>query len=61
MRDYSRDGTLATLEASLRRLDTDRIDIALIHDPDDYETRGTGPATLLTHQSGTAMIWSGEG
>jgi aryl-alcohol dehydrogenase-like predicted oxidoreductase len=25
-----------TLEASLRRLGTDRIDIALIHDPDDY-------------------------
>ena len=36
VRDYSRDGALATLEASLRRLDTDRIDIALIHDPDDY-------------------------
>ena len=36
VRDYSRDGTLATLEGSLRRLDTDRIDIALIHDPDDY-------------------------
>jgi aryl-alcohol dehydrogenase-like predicted oxidoreductase len=36
VRDYSRDGTLATLEGSLRRLGTDRIDIALIHDPDDY-------------------------
>ena len=36
VRDYSRDGALATLEGSLRRLGTDHIDIALIHDPDDY-------------------------
>jgi D-threo-aldose 1-dehydrogenase len=36
VRDYSRDGALAALEASLRRLDTDRIDIVLIHDPDGY-------------------------
>jgi len=35
LRDYSRDGALVTLEASLRRLGTDRIDIALIHDPDN--------------------------
>jgi D-threo-aldose 1-dehydrogenase len=30
-RDYSRDGVLASLEGSL-----DRVDIALIHDPDDH-------------------------
>jgi D-threo-aldose 1-dehydrogenase len=36
VRDYSRDGVLAALEDSLRRLRTDRIDIALIHDPDDH-------------------------
>jgi D-threo-aldose 1-dehydrogenase len=36
IRDYSRDGVLAALEASLRRLGTDRIDIALIHDPDEH-------------------------
>ena len=36
VRDYSRDGVLATLEDSMRRLRTDRIDIALIHDPDDH-------------------------
>ena len=36
VRDYSRDGVLASLEASLGRLGTDRIDIALIHDPDDH-------------------------
>jgi D-threo-aldose 1-dehydrogenase len=34
--DYSRDGVLATLADSLRRLGTDRVDIALIHDPDDH-------------------------
>jgi D-threo-aldose 1-dehydrogenase len=36
VRDYSRDGALAALEDSLRRLGTDRIDIALIHDPDAH-------------------------
>ena len=36
VRDYSRDGVLATLEDSMRRLGVDRVDIALIHDPDDY-------------------------
>lgn len=36
VRDYSRDGVLASLEASLTRLGLDRIDIALIHDPDDH-------------------------
>lgn len=32
--DYSRDGALRSLEQSLHRLGTDRIDIALIHDVD---------------------------
>ena len=36
VRDYSRDGVLASLEASLGRLGTDHVDIALIHDPDDF-------------------------
>jgi D-threo-aldose 1-dehydrogenase len=39
--DYSRDGTLASLEGSLARLGLDRVDIALIHDPDDH-----GPEAL---------------
>jgi D-threo-aldose 1-dehydrogenase len=34
--DYSRDGVLASLEASLARLGTDRVDVALIHDPEDH-------------------------
>ena len=32
--DFSRDGVLRSLEESCARLQTDRIDIALIHDPD---------------------------
>jgi D-threo-aldose 1-dehydrogenase len=34
--DYSADGVLRSLEASLGRLGLDRVDIALIHDPDDH-------------------------
>jgi len=41
VRDYSRDGVLASLDASLGRLGVDRVDIALIHDPDDH-----GPEAL---------------
>jgi D-threo-aldose 1-dehydrogenase len=36
VRDYSRDGVLRSVEESLARLRLDRIDIALIHDPDDH-------------------------
>lgn len=36
VRDYSRDGVLRSLEASLRRLGTDRIDVVFVHDPDEY-------------------------
>jgi D-threo-aldose 1-dehydrogenase len=36
VRDYTRDGVRRCLEDSLRRLRMDRVDIALIHDPDDY-------------------------
>ena len=34
--DYSGDGVLRSLEDSLRRLRLDRVDIALIHDPDEH-------------------------
>ncbi|HEY0419992.1 MAG TPA: aldo/keto reductase, partial [Acetobacteraceae bacterium] len=33
--DYSQDGVLRSLEGSLRRLQTDHVEIALIHDPDE--------------------------
>jgi D-threo-aldose 1-dehydrogenase len=35
--DFSRDGIRASIEASLVRLGVDRVDIALLHDPDDHE------------------------
>lgn len=37
VRDYSRDGVLRSIEQSLERLGLDRIDIALVHDPDEQE------------------------
>ncbi|MFF8392470.1 aldo/keto reductase [Streptomyces sp. NPDC016172] len=34
--DFSADGVLRSLEASLERLGLDRVDVALLHDPDDH-------------------------
>jgi D-threo-aldose 1-dehydrogenase len=34
--DFSRSGVLRSLESSMARLGTDRIDVVYIHDPDDY-------------------------
>ena len=42
--DFSRDGVLRSLEESLHRLDLDRVDIALIHDPDDHYEQAIGEA-----------------
>lgn len=36
VRDYSRDGVLRSIEDSLKRTGLDRLDIVLVHDPDDY-------------------------
>jgi D-threo-aldose 1-dehydrogenase len=36
VRDYSRDGVLRSIEASLKRLKLERVDIVLVHDPDDF-------------------------
>jgi D-threo-aldose 1-dehydrogenase len=36
VRDYSRDGVLRSLEASLARLNLDYVDILFVHDPDDF-------------------------
>lgn len=36
VRDYSREGVLAALTDSMRRLGTEHVDIVLIHDPDEY-------------------------
>jgi len=56
VRDYSRDGVLASLEDSLARLGLDRIDIALIHDPDDHAAQaldGAYPALAELRSAGT--------
>jgi D-threo-aldose 1-dehydrogenase len=42
--DYSRDGVLASLEDSLARLGLDRVDIVLIHDPDDHAAQALDEA-----------------
>jgi D-threo-aldose 1-dehydrogenase len=44
--DYSRDGTLRSLEDSLRRLGLERIDILLVHDIDRYTHGAEQPARL---------------
>ena len=44
VRDYSRDGVLASLEDSLTRLGLDRVDIVLIHDPDEHLTQALDEA-----------------
>ncbi|MGH3202797.1 MAG: aldo/keto reductase [Streptosporangiaceae bacterium] len=56
VRDYSADGTLRSLDDSLRRLRLDRADIALIHDPDDQMAEaldGAYPALARLRADGT--------
>jgi D-threo-aldose 1-dehydrogenase len=55
VRDYSAGGVLRSLEDSLRRLRLDRVDIALIHDPDDYRAEaldGAYPALARLRSDG---------
>ncbi len=42
--DYTYDGVLRSIEESLARLRLDRIDVALIHDPDDHWEEAIGGA-----------------
>lgn len=42
--DFSRDGVLRSLESSLKRLKLDRVDLLLIHDPDDYPEQALAEA-----------------
>jgi D-threo-aldose 1-dehydrogenase len=44
VRDYSRDGVRRSLEESLERLGLDRVDVVLIHDPDDFMEQAAGEA-----------------
>ena len=42
--DYTRNGVLRSIEGSLEKLGLDRIDIALIHDPDNHYEQAIGEA-----------------
>ncbi|MCX2953203.1 aldo/keto reductase [Lentzea sp. NEAU-D7] len=44
VRDYSADGVKRSLESSLERLGTDRVEIVYIHDPDDFWDEAFGEA-----------------
>jgi D-threo-aldose 1-dehydrogenase len=48
--DYSAEGVTRSIEESLERLGLDRIDIALIHDPDDHWTDAIGGAYPALHR-----------
>lgn len=53
--DYSYDGVLRSVEESLERLGVDRIDILLVHDPDDHEPAaidGAFPALVRLREEG---------
>ena len=42
--DFSRDGVLRSLEASLERTGLDRVDVVYLHDPDDHEEQAFAEA-----------------
>jgi len=61
--DFSRDGILRSVESSLRRLGTDRLDIAYLHDPDNHwaqaSTTGVGALVELREQGVVGAIGAG--
>lgn len=61
--DFTRDGILRSVEASLDRLGLDRVDILYLHDPDDHwEVAATeGVATLLELRDEGAVSAVGVG
>jgi D-threo-aldose 1-dehydrogenase len=55
-RDYSADGVRRSLDESLDRMGLDRVDIAFVHDPDDYYAEaldGAMPALDALRREGT--------
>jgi D-threo-aldose 1-dehydrogenase len=53
--DFSRNGVLRSLEGSLERLGVDRVDIVLVHDPDEHEDvarREAVPALIELREQG---------
>lgn len=56
--DYSADGVRRSIEESLERLGLDRVDIALIHDPDDHwqeAIEGAWPALARLRSEGVVQ------
>lgn len=59
VRDYSADGVLRSIEASLDRLGVDRLDIVYVHDPDDYAREALeGAFPALDRLRGEGVITS---
>jgi D-threo-aldose 1-dehydrogenase len=48
--DFSRDGILRSIEASLQRLGADRLDIVYLHDPDDHYRAALTEAYPALHE-----------
>lgn len=48
--DFSTDGVHRSLESSLDRLGTDRVDIVFMHDPDDHWEQAVGEAYPALHE-----------
>jgi D-threo-aldose 1-dehydrogenase len=61
VRDYSRDGVLRSLEASLSRLGLDRVDLVLIHDPDDHAREALEQAAPALSQLRSEGVIAGYG
>jgi len=61
--DFSYDGVMRSVEASLERLDLDRVDILLIHDPDDHHDEAIDGAykalDLLRFEGTIAAVGAG--
>ncbi|MCI2419090.1 aldo/keto reductase [Saccharopolyspora sp. K220] len=48
--DFSADGVRRSLQASLQRLGLDRIDVVLLHDPDEHWEQAVGEAYPALHE-----------
>ena len=59
--DFSRDGVLRSIEASLQRLGLDRIDLVLIHDPDDHAREALDSAAPVLSQLRSEGVIRGYG
>jgi D-threo-aldose 1-dehydrogenase len=59
--DFSRDGVLRSIEASLERLALDRIDLVLIHDPDDHAREALEAAAPTLSQLRSEGVIGGYG